>query len=85
MQSDVPDSPDDASGVSDAALTGVAEVDRVIRGLDRLDALPLEEHVGAFESAHAALRQALDAPHTPMPRPTLSTAPAATSTEQDGA
>lgn len=41
--------------------TGVPEVDRVLADVDRLDDLPLEEHLGAFERAHDALRSALDA------------------------
>jgi hypothetical protein len=41
--------------------TGVPEVDRVIADVDRLDDLPLEVHLGAFERAHDALRAALDA------------------------
>ncbi|TQL68738.1 hypothetical protein FB381_2635 [Nocardioides albertanoniae] len=40
--------------------TGVARVDAVLETLDRLDELPLEEHVGVFETAHTELRRALD-------------------------
>lgn len=40
--------------------TGVARVDAVLETLERLDELPLEEHVGVFESAHTELRRALD-------------------------
>jgi hypothetical protein len=42
--------------------TGVAAVDQVLADVDRLDGLPLEEHLGAFERAHESLRAALDAP-----------------------
>jgi len=39
--------------------TGLAAVDDVLASLDRLDALPVEEHVAVFESAHEGLRAAL--------------------------
>ena len=56
----------EASSTRDADLsgpttTGVAEVDRVLADVDRLDDQPLEEHLGAFERAHESLRAALDA------------------------
>jgi len=41
--------------------TGVPAVDEVLREVDDLDALPLEEHPGRFERAHETLRSALDA------------------------
>lgn len=44
--------------------TGVPRVDTVLETLERLDELPLEEHVGVFEAAHAELRRALDASPT---------------------
>jgi hypothetical protein len=47
--------------------TGVPGVDEVLGEIDRLDELPLEEHLAAFERAHESLRAALDAP--PMDRP----------------
>lgn len=47
------------------ALTGVAEVDRVIGSLDELDQLDLAEHLPVFRSAHDALRAALDEPNLP--------------------
>jgi hypothetical protein len=34
-------------------------VDEVLRSLERLEDLPVEEHVPAFERAHEELRQAL--------------------------
>lgn len=40
--------------------TGVARVDAVLETLDRLEELPLTEHVGVFEAAHTELRRALD-------------------------
>jgi hypothetical protein len=50
--------------------TGVASVDAVLGDLERLDTLPPEEQVGAFERAHEALRSALDvAPESPVAGP----------------
>ena len=48
------------SGTGRAPHTGVARVDAVLETLDRLDELPLAEHVGVFEAAHTELRRALD-------------------------
>lgn len=45
--------------------TGVAQVDRVLAEIDRLEELPVGEHVGAFERAQEQLRRALDAPQEP--------------------
>lgn len=42
--------------------TGDARVDEVLGWLAALDDLPVAEHVAVFESAHAALREALTAP-----------------------
>lgn len=54
--------PDDAEPPEEArAETGVPALDRVLRELDGLDDLPLEEHLATFERAHASLRSALDA------------------------
>ena len=50
----------DIGSTGTAPHTGVARVDAVLETLDRLDELPLEEHVGVFESAHTELRRALD-------------------------
>jgi len=47
-------------GAGTAPHTGVARVDAVLETLDRLDELPLTEHVGVFEAAHTELRRALD-------------------------
>ena len=41
--------------------TGVPAVDQVLRDVDDLDGVPLEEHLGRFERAHETLRSALDA------------------------
>ncbi|MGA8247219.1 MAG: hypothetical protein WB797_09960 [Nocardioides sp.] len=41
--------------------SGVPAVDQVLADVDRLDELPLDEHLPAFERAHDALRSALDA------------------------
>jgi hypothetical protein len=43
----------------DNTETGDEQVDQAIAGLDRLAALPLDEHVAVFEEAHARLRQVL--------------------------
>lgn len=47
-------------GAGAAPHTGVARVDAILESLDRLDELPLTEHVGVFEAAHTELRRALD-------------------------
>ena len=47
-------------GAGTAPHTGVARVDAVLESLDRLDELPLTEHVSVFEAAHTELRRALD-------------------------
>ena len=39
--------------------TGHPQVDEVLRTLDNLADLPLEQHVAAFEAAHVGLRDAL--------------------------
>lgn len=54
-------------GVDAPGRTGVARVDAALEALDRLDELPLEEHVSVFESAHAELRRALDADPSASP------------------
>ena len=61
---DEPDTDESTTGVehSGPATTGVPAVDQVLADVDRLDDLPLEEHLGAFERAHESLRSALDAP-----------------------
>ena len=41
--------------------TGVPGVDEVIVAVEELEERPIEEHVGAFETAHERLRRALDA------------------------
>lgn len=45
-----------------AQPTGDSRADAVLARLDELSALPLEEHVAAFEHAHEALRATLDEP-----------------------
>jgi hypothetical protein len=47
--------------IGDPTSTGVPAVDEVLRDVDDLDGLPLEEHLGRFERAHETLRSALDA------------------------
>jgi hypothetical protein len=56
------ETPDPAGlgGAGAAPHTGVARVDAVLETLDRLEELPLAEHVGVFEAAHTELRRALD-------------------------
>lgn len=39
--------------------TGEPRVDQAMTGLDRLEDLPLDEHVAVFDAAHATLRQVL--------------------------
>jgi hypothetical protein len=60
------DEPDPERSMAEADLggpstTGVPAVDQVLADVDRLDDLPLNEHLGAFERAHDSLRAALDA------------------------
>ena len=62
-----PAADEEATGSVDRVTTGVASVDQVLDDLDGLDELPLDQHVGAFERAHEALRSALDAPAEPTP------------------
>lgn len=66
MLEDQADTTDAAPGSADPGpTTGVASVDEVVRGLRDLDDLPVDEHVGVYESAHAALRRTLDQPPAP--------------------
>jgi hypothetical protein len=46
---------------AEPTLTGVSAVDEVLRDVDDLDRLPVEEHLGRYERAHESLRSALDA------------------------
>jgi hypothetical protein len=39
--------------------TGDQRVDRVLTSLEGLDGVPVSEHVGVFDRAHEALREAL--------------------------
>ena len=41
--------------------TGVPAVDDVLADVDRLDEVPLDQHLAAYERAHDSLRSALDA------------------------
>jgi len=41
--------------------TGVPAVDQVLRNVDDLHDVPLDEHLSRFEQAHESLRSALDA------------------------
>lgn len=52
----------------EAGSTGVAAVDAVLDAMAGVDELPLDEHVGVYESAHEQLRRALDTrPQLPVP------------------
>ena len=68
-----PDEP--VSAAEETTGTGVPAVDAVLSEMDRLDELPLDDHLAAFERAHDALRSALDAvpddgpPHDPHDGP----------------
>jgi len=42
-----------------AGPTGHPGVDEVVASLDRLEELPVSDHVAVFEAAHAGLRDAL--------------------------
>ena len=45
----------------DPVRTGVDGVDAVLRSVEDLDDVPVDEHVAVFEQAHEQLRGALDA------------------------
>ena len=53
--------PDVPSAPEEPTLTGVPAVDDVLTDAERLDGVPLDEHLAAFERAHESLRSALDA------------------------
>jgi hypothetical protein len=63
-----PEESPDASTTSDPTgeptSTGVPAVDEMLREVDDLAGVPLEEHLGRFERAHETLRSALDAEPT---------------------
>ena len=65
-QQTVPTSTDEAD-IDGRTTTGVAAVDQVLREVEAVHDLPLEEQLAAFERAHEALRLALDAPATDAP------------------
>jgi len=46
-------------GPVDAPTTGHAQVDEVLRSLETLSDLPVDQHVAVFEAAHVGLRDAL--------------------------
>jgi hypothetical protein len=54
------------SADGEATTTGVL-VNSALAAVDRLDDLPVEEHLAAFEQAHDLLRAALDAPSVDQP------------------
>jgi hypothetical protein len=49
------------SATGEPTWTGVPAVDQMLRDVDDLHGVPLEEHLGRFEQAHETLRSALDA------------------------
>jgi hypothetical protein len=53
-----PDTP--AAPPAHRGRTGVSAVDRVGDEVERLEEVPIEEHLPVFERAHASLRAALD-------------------------
>jgi hypothetical protein len=68
--------PDETSTADDEPThTGVPGVDAVLAEIDDLDELPLDEHLGAFERAHDALRSALDAAPDTAPETAPDTGP----------
>lgn len=44
----------------DGQPTGDRAVDAAVASLERLDRLPVAEHVAVYEAAHSALREALN-------------------------
>lgn len=46
-------------GTMRASSSGHPQVDEVLRTLDSLSDLPLDQHVAVFEAAHVGLRDAL--------------------------
>lgn len=48
-----------AHSVIDPVSTGNPQVDGVLRTLDTLSELPVDQHVAVFEAAHTGLRDAL--------------------------
>ena len=54
-------------GTAQAVTTDHPRVDDVLRSLDALSELPVEQHVEVFEAAHVALRDALSSPQTNVP------------------
>ncbi len=52
---------DDHIATAEPPRTGVPTIDQVLEDVDRLDELPLAEHLSAFERAHDALRSELEA------------------------
>jgi hypothetical protein len=59
-------SSDSVPAGGEARTTGVL-VDGALAAVDRLEDLPVEEHLAAFEQAHDLLRAALDAPSVEQP------------------
>ncbi|MET3963754.1 RecA/RadA recombinase [Marmoricola sp. OAE513] len=54
------DSPEEAAARAPGVVeTGNEAVDEVIRSLESLDAVPVDEHVALFEKAHEQLRATL--------------------------
>jgi hypothetical protein len=56
-------------------LTGHPGVDRVLRSLEELSDRPVSEHVAAFETAHAGLRDALSDAAETRTAPAVPSAP----------
>jgi hypothetical protein len=61
VEPDTTSGDDEATAAVEPPRSGVPAVDQVLEDVDRLDELPLDEHLSAFERAHDALRSALDA------------------------
>ena len=58
---DQPSEPVAASGPARPVTTGHPQVDDVLRTLEVLPGLPVDQHVAVFEAAHVGLRDALGA------------------------
>ena len=60
MEQEYDDGGDRRDQPGEGQLTGDRAVDAAVAPLERLDRLPVAEHVAVFEAAHSALREALN-------------------------
>jgi polyhydroxyalkanoate synthesis regulator phasin len=59
LRDDLEDLAGELVATGEAAQTGHAAVDEVLRSLQSLDDKPVDEHVAVFEQAHEQLRRTL--------------------------